>query len=799
MKKLRLSIRAGLLIAFAGVTAMVVVSAVMGFFVLRSIMGHQSVISEEALPASLTANAFSNSARVLAEFDDRFDRANTQADISALTEEFSVSQDATRQLITELRLFVPDTMLVDTAEALVNEMGSVVTSFIDVSSQRVALTATVRETDATITENANELNRLSEALVSNARSTVTNRISRLYDTIEDPDLIDATYDSIDQVLDVDQPYVARMTDLRTFSLLLRQHALGLINAPDLAGLDAIQTMAEETISSVERSIANIDDPDRRSAAETYLSAIMPLFDKTQAESLHAARVSQLELASGLAAKRTELADVQDRLEKTVSDIVQGSKTEITQAIATARQGAVTGRQTLVSIAVVAVVLSLGIGYFYISQNILRRLNRLRMSTSELANGDLDVDIPPASHDELGQMASALNVFRDGMKTQKRLEQEERQRQEEMRKQEEEARQREAAEQQRRRDEEERQRQLEEKQRLEKEQLQAEQEAERQRFQEQQNIVVNELATGMQCLADGNLTFRIDQEFPESYEKLRLDFNSAMSSLGSLLHGVSEVASVLDVGADEISNAALNLSSRTERSAASLEETAAAVSELSASVQSASEGANQCSEFSSGVKSKAEESRKVVEATVSNMSEIERAGQEIENILKMIDDIAFQTNLLALNAGVEAARAGDAGRGFSVVASEVRELALRAANAAQEINSIIQVSNSKISDGVGLVNAAGDALQEIIGDVAEITTNIQSIASSTQEQAAGILEIDSAVSDQENTVQQNAAMTEETTAASRNMADKAKELQSLIAQFEVPEQIVEETEATRVAS
>ncbi|HBZ43329.1 MAG TPA: chemotaxis protein [Maritimibacter sp.] len=300
----------------------------------------------------------------------------------------------------------------------------------------------------------------------------------------------------------------------------------------------------------------------------------------------------------------------------------------------------------------------------------------------------------------------------------------------------------------------------------------------------QDKVVDGLRRGLESLAEGNLTMRIEERFSEDYEQLRTDFNLAADKLLEAMRGVIENADLITGEAAEISNAADDLSARTEKQAATLEETAGALDELTSSVRSAADGASHANEIVDKARANAEASGDVVREAVSAMGEIEESSIQISKITGVIDDIAFQTNLLALNAGVEAARAGEAGRGFAVVASEVRALAQRSSDAAREINALIASSDGQVKRGVDLVGQAGDALKGIVDTVSEISRHVSEIAVSSREQSSGLAEINAAVNQLDQVTQQNAAMFEETTAASHALTREAETLATTMGRFDV---------------
>ena len=312
------------------------------------------------------------------------------------------------------------------------------------------------------------------------------------------------------------------------------------------------------------------------------------------------------------------------------------------------------------------------------------------------------------------------------------------------------------------------------------------ESERAQAAEQQAVVVAALAQGLERLAQGDLTARVEGEFAPEYAALKHDFNVAMSQLQNTMGVVVGATSSMRAGADEISKAADDLSRRTEQQAASLEETAAALDQITATVRKTAEGAGHAQGVVQTARTNAAESANVVRRATEAMGEIEGSSRQIGQIIGVIDEIAFQTNLLALNAGVEAARAGEAGKGFAVVASEVRALAQRSAEAAKEIKALINASSAQVGQGVNLVAETGKALSLIVEQVAQINGIVTEIAASAQEQATGLHQVNTAVNQMDQVTQQNAAMVEESTAASHALANEAVELAKLIGQFRTGE-------------
>lgn len=294
--------------------------------------------------------------------------------------------------------------------------------------------------------------------------------------------------------------------------------------------------------------------------------------------------------------------------------------------------------------------------------------------------------------------------------------------------------------------------------------------------------VNSLSDGLARMAEGDLTINIREPYRADLDPLRVNFNTAIKGLCEAMQSVSENARMISNGSEEMRSGADDLAKRTENQAASVEETAAALEQITKTVAESSQRAEEAGQLVSKTKKDAETSGQVVDKAVIAMSEIENSSKAITNIIDVIDVIAFQTNLLALNAGVEAARAGEAGRGFAVVAQEVRELAQRTATAAKEIKELIIASGEQVKSGVSLVGETGKSLAAIVEQVKQINANVEAIVTGSREQSTGLNEINTAVNAMDQGTQQNAAMVEESTAASHGLAQEAASLFQLLSRF-----------------
>ncbi len=529
--------------------------------------------------------------------------------------------------------------------------------------------------------------------------------------------------------------------------LMRLAYSRLIMASTPSEIEAEIKGINETAGIVTKSVAEYEAGVRTETGRKLVNVFKPEFDayKALGEELIAIKQDGQTLVATSLFKgkmKAQAAKINEVTDELVAFVISSAEKAVVDS------GEVYRSNLILTLSIAALTLFTAIGGIaYAILGVTRPIGRISASMRSLAAGDLNSHIPfEGRDDEVGEMAAAVEVFRQAGLANRELE-----------RQAEAARIREGHQ-----DAESRRRSAEE--------------AEKLRF------ATTTLGGGLKRLAEGDVSFQLTESFAAEYEPLRLDFNASLKQLGATLSAVMNSVESIDNGTREISSGANDLSKRTEQQAAALEETAAALDEITVNVSTSSKRTDEARSVAILANQNAAKSAEVVSNAVEAMRRIEDSSQQISNIIGVIDEIAFQTNLLALNAGVEAARAGEAGKGFAVVAQEVRELAQRSASAAKEIKGLIQNSSTEVHNGVKLVRDTGVALKAIGDYVSQINQLMDAIATSAREQSTGLAEVNTAVNQMDQTTQQNAAMVEQSTAASAALAQEATRLRSLVGQF-----------------
>ncbi|WP_275791267.1 methyl-accepting chemotaxis protein [Pararhizobium gei] len=548
---------------------------------------------------------------------------------------------------------------------------------------------------------------------------------------------------------------AIVRDMATLRIAYRNHVLSTMSDAK----DAQSQLIDSTIVSLKGHVAAyVSNSDEEQALVSSLALAVDEYVGKTAKLIDLSRANRMEAASDYLTKIETLASqVTQKADALVAINSDGSAMAYDRS-----QQSYQATRTAMVVGAIAAALVLAVSIGFVVVGVANPIKRITSSMQRLAAGDTEAAIPfHGRSDEIGYMASAVEVFRVSALSKTRLEQEAREN---------------AV------------------------QTEADKVAAQQRAEADANhrlaVATTGLAGALTRLAAGDLNCTVTDVFSSEFEGLRENFNRSVAQLSVTLETVSHSITAIETGADQITAGTQHLSRRTAEQASTLEETAAALEQITVNVSSTSQRTDAARLTTENARKAARESAQVVSHAEDAMRRIEGSSGEISNIISVIDEIAFQTNLLALNAGVEAARAGEAGKGFAVVAQEVRELAQRSARAAKEIKVLIERSSGEVFGGVHLVREASASLT-IIGDfIVEINGYMDEIAKATNEQSTGLKAVNTAVNSIDKTTQQNAAMVQEADGSVDVLNEEIARLKDVVKHFSFSERQSSETDFER---
>ncbi len=518
-----------------------------------------------------------------------------------------------------------------------------------------------------------------------------------------------------------------------------------------------------------------DFADMLAAVGRYVPAYRSAREASDKGDFAAAEATIIAASAQFNAARQSLRNIEDRYNKQQEEVQKAAQVEAKGT-----------RTELIIIAVVGCAAGLALALGIVLLGVTRPLQRMIAAMQRLADGHLDAQVPVLQQtDEVGRIGAALVVFKENAVEKQRAEAEiaTRRQEAEAQRAAREARERQAAaevaELCRRITAGDLSTRLNE---TDKDGFLLTLSQELNRLSGTLGTVTGGLASVMETMADGDLTRQVEGEYQGVFATLKNSANSMASRLREFAGRLLQTTEAVHGAAAEISTGSQDLAGRTESQAASIEETAASMHEITTTVKQNADNAQAANQLATTARDTAETGGKVVGDAVAAVTQIEESARRISDIVALIDEIAFQTNLLALNASVEAARAGEAGKGFAVVAQEVRALAQRSASASKDIKALISESNAQVKTGATLVNRAGQSLVEIVAAIKKVSDIVAEIAAASREQATGLDQINTAVGSMDEMTQRNAALVEETTAAAQSLTTQAQELAALVRFF-----------------
>ncbi|MFN4163623.1 MAG: methyl-accepting chemotaxis protein [Ferrovibrio sp.] len=773
----RFGIRRKIYLAFGAIAALTIVSTIIAELFFSQINATLEKVTDESLPAVIISLELSAQSAQLAAAAPVLANANSEA-------ERIERANQTRELGEAIQAGL-DSMRRSSSAAEVAKLEGAVEKL----NQQITIisvnTARRLQTEATRAELGRKIATTGDAFVAATSKlsddTAFNIVTTLENVGKGGRSIEDTAADMKALAEFEFAMVDGLSELAAGISQAASLLESAGNAPSLPALNGLRDRFEGAVTRMNQSLKKVLDAYNDESIKQPVEAMIALGRGD--DGMFGLRQQDLETGAGtaraLADARAAAAVLGEETRRFVAAANDGATGAAQSAFSTVRIGIV----VLSVLAILSIIAAVAVAWLYVGRKVIANMVDLTEVMGRLANRDWTAEVPDRNRpDEIGDMARAVQIFKQNGKENERLQQEVEQGRAVF----------------------ERERQAQEdmidrsvgmivaaaaagdlNQRIDAEPLKGVM----RKLGEGVNTLldsfagtigaVNRVLDGM---AHGDLSRRVEGSYQGVFAELQENANKTAEQLGEVVRRIADTARTVRDAAGEISSGSTDLAGRTEQQAASLEETAASMHEITATVKQNADNAQAASQLATAARNTANTGGAVVQDAVTAMGGIESSSQKIVDIVSLIDEIAFQTNLLALNASVEAARAGEAGKGFAVVAQEVRALAQRSANASKEIKDLIQASNTEVRRGAELVNRAGGVLSEIVTSVKKVADIISEIASASREQATGLEEVNTAVANMDEMTQRNGALVEQTTASAQAMASQADQLNELVAYF-----------------
>ena len=698
-----MTIRVGLLVSFSVLTIATLVVVTISMNMAFQFQDKQQEMSEVVNPALHTAKEIHLNTVSLNSFIMRSEQAESTEAIETLKTDFSKTVGVIESQLKKLKKLSGDKIDLKALNQASSVVSMLVSDYISLSSKKISAHAHYVETEKTLSELINQFMSVSQTLVANARGTINNSVSNMYDLIDD-NQSDVLYDGLDDLLDVGLFNANAMSNLQVHILQLYQNISTLQTLKSKEAFDLRAKELQEILTSIKRGVEAIDDPARKKEITALYDKIAAIVLKKGDNIVDKRRIIQ-KLDQDNANIRSELDGRLDELRKNVAKLLSFYRDWTDSSVLAIEENSERSITTMSIIGAVVIIFSASVFLLYVRRSIIQRLVHLQETTSTLASGNTEVELPAITKDELGVLAKSLHVFKDNL--------------------------------------------------LEQKEMEARKKEDDLRAEEEKREVVRELADQL----DENIS-----NIVKSLAKVASSMKSASEDVLASSNTSSEKAIIVASSCDQTSSNAQVVASASQELSSSFQE-------LGRQIQGTSETVNNVTNQAA--------------ATNATLNKLHEGANQIGTIIGMIDDIAEQTNLLALNATIEAARAGEAGKGFAVVASEVKSLANQTVNATMDITK-------HVADMQNMTKETVEAIEYLFNSLTEVNELTNEMSHSISEQDAATEEINKNIQETAVGIQGITNNIQTVSDAAKNSQSAAGDLSSIVQELDMQSSNLEKT-------